>query len=298
MGTTETREPSRIPFRRASNAAAIAALAHARVAGTSKTYGWQGLYAEVGENDGWSVDGLIVAGHYVAINRDRVNLDFEYLDGQRWAPVSMPPRSLWIQPAALPFSFRVRMTARWCGIVLDPDAVTAILGRPPAIEPAIGLEDPVLAALLEAIAAEVLRGGSSGARFAEAMLLAVATQLGRLFGTERQVRGGVAGRALRLVTDFVDAHLERELGVADLAAQVGLSTAHFARAFKESTGLTPQRFVMRRRLERARRFLADTELAIGDIAAACGFYDQAHLARLFKQRYGESPRDFRETLRR
>jgi AraC family transcriptional regulator len=290
-----TPESSNLNFKQQQTGKREAPLAHARIHATSKTFGWVGLYAEVGENDGWQVDNLTPAGHYIAINRDSVALEFEALDGGVWKKQIIPARHLWIQPAGEPFSFRVAMTARWCGMIVDPARLGAITGAEAAVEAAIGLDDAVLVPLVEAITAEVLRGGSSGARFADAMIAAIATQLIRLFGeAQKQHKGGLTGRTMRLLSDHIDAHLEDDIAVEQLAAIARLSQAHFSRAFKEVTGQTPHAFVITRRLDRGKRLLADTDDTVAHIALRCGFSDQAHFARAFSGAFGLSPSQYRK----
>jgi AraC family transcriptional regulator len=272
-------------------------LAHARIHATSKTFGWNGIYAEVGENDGWHVDNLVPAGHYVAINRDDPDFTFKALENGEWTEVTIPPKHLWIQPAGEPFSFRVDTTAKWCGVIIDPAKMATVVGSEAAVEPAIGIHDPVLIPIMEALCAEVLRGGSSGARFADAMIAAIGTQLIRLFGeAQKQFKGGLTGRTVRVVTDYVEANLARDIDVETLAQLTQLSQAHFSRAFKQSTGQSPHQFVTTKRLDRARRLLADTNEPVASIAIDCGFSDQAHLSRLFSQAFSVSPTQFRRSF--
>jgi AraC family transcriptional regulator len=295
-----TLHKSQLAFKQRATGKREEVLSHARVHATSKTFGWTGLYAEVGENDGWSVDDLVPAGHYVAISRDVQDFHFKALTGGVWQDVVIPPRHLWIQPAGEPFSFRVATTARWCGVIIDPARLAMLMGNAgaqPAVEAAIGLEDAVLTPLMEAVCAEVLRGGTSGARFADAMLVALGTQLVRLFGqAQKQHKGGMTGRTLRLITDFVEAHLGGDIHVEQLAQIARLSEAHFSRAFKQTTGQSPHGFVVRRRLERGKRLVADTRDSIADIAHTCGFADQAHFARSFQQAFGSSPSALRKAF--
>jgi AraC family transcriptional regulator len=77
--------------------------------------------------------------------------------------------------------------------------------------------------------------------------------------------------------------------IGDLAALAGLSRFHFARVFRATVGTTPHRYVLERRLERARRLLKTTATAVRDIAVATGFADQSHLTRLVKRRFGVTP---------
>lgn len=299
---TASPHKSQLAFKRRDTGKREEVLSHARIHATSKTFAWTGLYAEVGENDGWQVDNLVPAGHYVAFSRDDQDFHFKALLGSQWQEVVIPPKCLWIQPAGEPFSFRVETTARWCGAIVDPARMRALMGdatSEPVVEAAIGLHDPVLIPLMEAICAEVLRGGTSGVRFADAMVMAIGTQLMRLFGqAQREHKGGLTGRTLRLITDFVESHLADDINVEQLAHIAQLSTAHFSRAFKEVTSQSPHQFVVARRLERARRMLADTQAPVANIAMECGFADQAHFSRQFNQAFSVSPSQFRRSFTR
>lgn len=104
-----------------------------------------------------------------------------------------------------------------------------------------------------------------------------------------RVRRGLPARALRRVKEYIEANLEKTLDVAMLADAAGYSTFHFARAFKESEGMTPHNYLIARRIERARALLAKTDQPVSEIARASGFSDQSHLARHFRQRLGMSP---------
>jgi AraC family transcriptional regulator len=289
---------SELPFAQVGDNKPLPVLEHARILATSKTYGWDGLYVEVGENHGWKVTDLVPIGHYIAINRLPSDFHFDVKQGDRWVSHTMPPGSLWVQPANQAFSFNVAETSHWCGAIVQPAKLKALLGSDSAVEPVIGLQDDILGPGMQALCAEVLRGGGSGRRFAEGMLTVIGTQLLRLFGEANSAaKGGITGRHRRVVTDYVDAHLARAITVAELAGQVGLSESHFARAFKQTLGMAPHRFVVERRLERGKRMLADTDDSIAQVAAACGFADQAHFARAFAQAFGVSPSALRKSFR-
>jgi transcriptional regulator GlxA family with amidase domain len=109
------------------------------------------------------------------------------------------------------------------------------------------------------------------------------------------VRGGLAPGALRRVREYVEANLEAKIELADLAARANLSRCHFAYAFKQSVGCTPHRYVVSRRLEKARELLAENRLPISEIAVATGFADQSHFSRCFRAFFGLSPLAFRRS---
>jgi AraC family transcriptional regulator len=107
------------------------------------------------------------------------------------------------------------------------------------------------------------------------------------------VRGGLAPWQIRRITTFIDANLDGKLRTADLAKLVGLSTFHFIRAFGESFGHPPHRYVMRRRVQRAQGLMLTTAAPLGQIALECGLADQTHFSKLFSRVTGESPASWR-----
>ena len=82
---------------------------------------------------------------------------------------------------------------------------------------------------------------------------------------------------------------ERRYSLLRPASVCGLSARHFARAFRQSTGLSPHRWLMQLRIERARELLAARDFSLTEIALACGFADQSHFRRVFTATTGMSP---------
>ena len=96
------------------------------------------------------------------------------------------------------------------------------------------------------------------------------------------------------VLTFIRANLGRTITTDELAREAGMSTSHFGRVFKETVGVTPMRYVLAYRVEQAIALMKDPELSLGQIALDCGFADQAHFTRSFKQVTGSTPRQHRE----
>jgi AraC-like DNA-binding protein len=110
---------------------------------------------------------------------------------------------------------------------------------------------------------------------------------------EQEQRCRLPARMLRSIEEYIDAHLEKDLSVEELASHLGISPSYFARSFRSSVGLAPHAYVMHRRLLRAQELLASTELPLIDIALAAGFADQSHFSRRFHEITGVPPRTFR-----
>jgi AraC-like DNA-binding protein len=111
--------------------------------------------------------------------------------------------------------------------------------------------------------------------------------------TDGCARVGLMPWKARMIKQHIEQHLEEGLRNRELAAVVGLSESHFCRAFKESFGDTPHRYIVRRRIEHARELLLTTDVSLGQIGIDCGLADQAHFCRLFRRFHGESPGSFR-----
>jgi AraC family transcriptional regulator len=101
----------------------------------------------------------------------------------------------------------------------------------------------------------------------------------------------------RKVRDYIDSHITGPILVADLSALFQRSAAHFSRSFKCTFGESPHSFVVRRRVELAAQYMLTTHASLSDIALRCGFADQAHLSKHFRQAAGQTPAAWRRAHR-
>jgi AraC family transcriptional regulator len=107
------------------------------------------------------------------------------------------------------------------------------------------------------------------------------------------LRGGLAPWQVRILTVHIDANLNTSLHCETLARLAGFSVSHFSRSFKYTFGFSPHVFLVRRRVERAQVLMLQFAIPLAQIAAECGFSDQAHFSRQFLQCTGESPGSWR-----
>lgn len=98
---------------------------------------------------------------------------------------------------------------------------------------------------------------------------------------------------VRRVVDYIEAHLHERLTLDTLAETVGFSPFHFARAFKDATGVSPYRYVCDRRLLKAQRMLIAGQEPLGDVARACGFGSPSHFSSAFTRSRQITPREYR-----
>ena len=108
-----------------------------------------------------------------------------------------------------------------------------------------------------------------------------------------RIRGGLPPRVVRRITEYIDDNIEQRITLEPLAKLANLSVSYFVRAFKQSMGITPHDYLMRRRVQLTIQLLCHTDMPLSEIAHAAGFVDQSHCARRFRQYVGISPRDYR-----
>ena len=145
---------------------------------------------------------------------------------------------------------------------------------------------------------EVVRQLQPSEEFAQGAILEATSLLRKQLDLEaaRQLpdgRGRLLAWQARKVRDYIDSHITGPVLVADLCALIGRSEAHFSRSFKRTFGESPHAFVIWRRLELAARYMLQTDAPLSDIALRCGFTDQAHLSKHFRQSTGQTPAAWR-----
>jgi len=106
---------------------------------------------------------------------------------------------------------------------------------------------------------------------------------------------GLPKWSLRQAIEYIHRHLDRDLKLPDLAAVTGMSQSHFARLFKQALGVTLRQYIIQQRIERSKHLLKQNlHLQIADIAIQCGFANQIHFTKSFRQITGITPKAYRE----
>lgn len=159
--------------------------------------------------------------------------------------------------------------------------------------------DPQVEHLMRCLLAAA-RAGSS-ALYRDVVMQALTIRLVEHYGVfpqkVRTHRGGLNAAALRRVREYIDANLHAPIRLHDLARQATLSAHYFCQLFKASTGITPHRFVMQRRIERAKHLLNGASCSLAEVAYATGFSSQAHLTQVFHAWVGMPPGAYRQQRR-
>lgn len=170
------------------------------------------------------------------------------------------------------------------------------------LTPTVAADDPLLASLVMGLDQEAESGCPVGNAYAESLASMLAVHLATKYSTQaprlREWNGGLTRRQLAQALDFVHANFAQDVPLTTLASVAGLSPYHFARLFKQSTGLAPHQYLIRVRVERARGLMLHSNESITSIATQVGFCDQSHFSTHFKRIYGVTPRTFIQQIAR
>jgi AraC family transcriptional regulator len=165
--------------------------------------------------------------------------------------------------------------------------------------PGTPISDPLTSQIVSTIARE-MEGGSLDRLLVDALNMALAARMVGQFIDPSKITleppNGLSRERVQRVCDYIEAHLDDRLTLADLAGVACLSPYHFSRSFKQAVGIGPQRYVMQRRIERAKTLMRRSNQPLAMIAQEVGFADQSHLTSLFRRETGMTPGRYRAAL--
>jgi AraC family transcriptional regulator len=160
-----------------------------------------------------------------------------------------------------------------------------------------GAVDPLVTQMAWSLLPSLREPQSVNTVFAEQMIYALTAHFARAYGLMRlgsaMPRARLAAWQERRAKELIQARLDTEVSVAELASECRISRSHFARAFKDTTGISPHRWLQACRVDRAKTLLLESRLPLTAIAARCGFADQSHFSRVFSKWVGVTPSAWR-----
>src|SRR5580698_4519354 len=158
--------------------------------------------------------------------------------------------------------------------------------------------DPVIQGVATRLAHEAQSGSPSDRLYAESACEFLAHHMLHSYSTlsapAPRASGGLPGRRLKLILDYIEEHLAQPISLRQLGELAGLRTRHFERAFRQATGMPPHAYVLKKRVARAQDLLlSQPRLSMDEIATRTGFSSASHLAATFRRQTGYSPTEFR-----
>jgi AraC family transcriptional regulator len=158
--------------------------------------------------------------------------------------------------------------------------------------------DPLIYGIGEALKREIETGQSGGEIYIQSATLMLVNHLLRGYSeisiTPQEISEGLPQYQFKYIIEYIEAHIAEDISLSKLAAQLKLSQSHFSSLFRKSSGLSPYQFLIRERVNRAKKLLLIGDLSIADVANAVGFYDQSHLTRHMRRLLNVSPRQLRQ----
>lgn len=212
-----------------------------------------------------------------------------------------------VVPSDVESEWEVDGNRKLLALVMPNDTIRSILGPscPPKISSAFSKlssstwSDPFIETMMTRLWDSTAGNEAADTFLVDGIVVSILSQLLIRAGTNLDSNTSVALPQWRLkrVKAFVDANLGRDLNLDELAEAAGLSRRHFARSFHEEIGETPHRWLMQRRLDRAKELLASTDASLCEVADVCGFSSQSHLTTALKHATGMTPHRWRQHFR-
>jgi AraC family transcriptional regulator len=217
--------------------------------------------------------------------------------GMRW----IHPGSLWIMPEGSRHGVRFESSMEGVALAFEPGTFDRMVASADGkaslpILHSLAACPPKINHLMRALMHESLETDADESLGLECIATAVALTICQHAGAVAAApKAGprLAPKQIRAVQAYVETHLHQQISLADLAATAGLSSFHFLRSFKGSVGSTPARYVMDRRMERAKYMLRISSLTVSEVGVGVGFEDVSHFSRAFRRATGVTPSAFR-----
>lgn len=240
----------------------------------------------------------------LTVSRLAVNLTSAYvcggIDGERPRRFNARRHSLFLTPAGAPVTWRKESSSRHVSIYFQSDVFDGAATESPlaaAPPPLFNVKIPGIQPLVEQFSSELQVPGILHAEAADSLARLLLIRLARHLHGASGVIHVLPSKVVARLREYVAAHLDERILVADLAKQAGLSANRFALSFTRTLGLSPHRFVLALRVQRAMDLLAQSDASLATIACECGFANQQHMSNVLTRRLGVAPFRYR-VLRR
>lgn len=272
---------------------------------SSRTRGWKGTAVELFRYQ--NIDALVQpAAHEVAVHVAG-SVTLRRTRSGRCTARTMSPGDVTITPIGGPVHWRQAGQSLVIVVRLDAGYVAEVAARGCdldlahiVIQDAFSVRDSKLEHFAWRLLAALELEGAAGTLCADAASWDLVTHVIRNYSGVAPVRARDPGlpklspHRLRRIEQYINDNLRNRLTLAAMAAVVALSPGHFAHAFRHATGVSPHRYVLSRRVERAKELLLNSDLTITEIADAIGCSSHSHFSVLFHRVAGVPPREYRQ----
>jgi AraC family transcriptional regulator len=160
------------------------------------------------------------------------------------------------------------------------------------------IQDSRIQYLMYALLEDLRDGCSAASACALSLVTAISTHVARHYTARRETSSRPVMPKVRLnrVLAYIDEKADENLRLADLANAAGMSVFHFAKLFKQSTGLSPHQYALTRRIEKAKQLLRHEDVSVLEVSVRTGFVDQRHFTKVFRRFTGITPTAYRTAI--
>jgi AraC family transcriptional regulator len=260
---------------------------------TSAPFAWESLFFEQRTQSEFETIEHSMQGHYLVVKLNSQSNAERLIDNKRYKERQRRGSTGYI-PHGCPHSVVYpRHMGTLCLMTLPDQFVRdaaeslGVKHFSPVPKPTIEI-DPLVLHAAEAIVSEIASGNPHGLAFADTMSALLAARLVSSISSPSRERplagGGLSAHDVRIVGDYIDGHLPKNVRLDELAKLTNLSRYHFCRAFKCSFGDSPHQYILRRKIALAENILLRSrQLTLTDVATEVGFCDASALSRAFKK---------------
>ncbi|MBW4641884.1 MAG: AraC family transcriptional regulator [Goleter apudmare HA4340-LM2] len=279
---------------------------------TSFQSGWSSIQLAYYHQPSIDLPEVFNPRHMVIIALGHEAIDLEFVCEGRLQTISYREKDfasgcIEVVPANLPCGVRsisTVQTIEWIHCYLEPTFVAQIAPEsvnPDSVELLLTRKtaDPLIAQIGLALKSSLEVDGVGSRFYADSMATALSAHLLRYYSTRnhrfREHEDGLSKQKLRQATEYIQAHLGEDLSLSEIANELGMSQYYFCHLFKRSIGISPHQYLIRQRVEQAKHLLKQPGRTVTSVALDCGFANQSHFAKCFRQCTGMNPKEFRQS---
>ena len=263
---------------------------------------WSDLIVEYGRLEKVGDFDFAMPKHIISVAfapHDRVTWS---VDGGTAQSTPLPAGSVFIYSSREFVWHRREKNSEYVNLLLEPKVINQLandngISTPIELEHRVIFPDPTILHVAQLLKSEVVNGGLAGNLYVESLRNLLAIHLLRNYTGVSEKSSSEAGVLdtfkLQQIKDYIEENLAEELTNAHLAALVPMSEFHFARTFKTLVGEPPHRYILQRRIERAKILLKVTKFSGAEIAYQVGFSNPSHFTAQFRKLLGVTPKIYR-----
>jgi AraC family transcriptional regulator len=266
--------------------------------------GWHSAYASYASERPWTSTLSPLSHPCIAYFVDGRATITRRLEGEAAQVAELHPRQFGFVPTDVASHWVFRGSADVLLVYLRKAMVdrlaAEVFGRDPRhveLRPQLGFTDPLFEQLALALLRVMCACEEESGLYVDHLAQTMAVQMLRGhcsgIGVRAPLTATMSVSKLGRIVEYIDAALDGELTLDVMAEVTGMNPFHFARTFRRQFGETPHRYVLRRRIERAKRLLSESETPLVEIALTCGFASQSHFTSTFRRQVGVTPSQYR-----